>query len=123
MWCDDCGSEVWVFEEGYICRGCGRTEPDANLTHMPATQDQPNLTLNGVRYVPAITATPSIAAITHTLISDYYGDDWQTEAPDAPQHLRVILVHDQEIPAWAGEGETAEHFAARLAQAAQDPPT
>jgi hypothetical protein len=29
MWCYDCGSEVWVFEEGYICRGCGRTDDGA----------------------------------------------------------------------------------------------
>lgn len=24
MWCDDCSGEVWILEDGYICRGCGR---------------------------------------------------------------------------------------------------
>jgi hypothetical protein len=26
MWCNDCGSEVYGFKEGYVCNGCGRAE-------------------------------------------------------------------------------------------------
>jgi hypothetical protein len=27
-WCDDCGSEVWTFDDGYICSGCSRQDED-----------------------------------------------------------------------------------------------
>lgn len=43
MWCYDCGAEVWVFDEGYICRGCGRQDDDEDAPepghhHLPPAE-------------------------------------------------------------------------------------
>lgn len=70
--------------------------------------------IDGVRYVPVSEAVPSVTALEDAIISQWGGDNWRQDYPDAPGYLRVIVTEGNEED---DGGETVEDFLARLVQA------
>lgn len=69
-----------------------------------------SVVIDGVRYVPVSEAHIGAAAIEDAVVGQWAGDNWRTEYPDSPRHLRVVVLDDGDDE----DGETVEAFVARL---------
>jgi hypothetical protein len=69
--------------------------------------------IDGVRYAPVTIACPAAAGIEDAIVSQWAGDNWRADYPDAPGYLRVVVSDARED----GEGETVAEFLARLVAA------
>ena len=67
--------------------------------------------INGIRYVPAVTATPMISEVLRVLA----GLVRDPEEID-PQDYRHLRIHVREVDSLSEDGTTFDEFAARLAE-------
>lgn len=70
-----------------------------------------SVVIDGVLYAPVSSAVPSLAQLEDAIVSQYAGDNWRTDYPDAPGYLRVAVGDGF----GEDEGETVTEFLARLA--------
>ncbi len=66
--------------------------------------------IDGVIYVPAVTAVPGLDAVMQALYESYMGAGKHWNDGDEAKYLWVTVNEDQ-------EGDTLEEFAARVAEA------
>jgi hypothetical protein len=71
----------------------------------------PEVVIDGVRYVPAVTAAPGLADVLRALALQFHTPDTLEEYGTGD--LRIVVGDNFD----SNEGETFDEFAARLAQA------
>lgn len=71
---------------------------------------EPEVRIDGVRYVPVSQAHVDADKIIDTLVKQWGGDGWQRLYADAPNYLRVVVSDTFE----EGEGESVTDFVGRL---------
>jgi hypothetical protein len=69
----------------------------------------PEVRIDGVLYVPVSEAHVDAKRIEHALVSQWAGQDWRDQYPDAPTYLRVIVTDDED-----GSGQSISDFIAQV---------
>lgn len=64
--------------------------------------------IDGVKYVPVAEAHVSAEAIRDAIVTQWWGDGWQENAPEASRYLRVIVTDDD------SGGDTIDEFIAAI---------
>ena len=76
-------------------------------------KSKPEVIVDGVHYVPVSAAHIALPAIEDAIISQWAGDNWREDYPEALHYLRICVSDDEDA-----SGSTVSEFAARLLAAA-----